>query len=98
MRKDVVPGPSASLDKVREDAPAFLAMAVEKLSGWDKQNYLTTVFARALQEAHALGAAGKMPKTKKPEAEDDADPVPKRVSRTRQAPEPTTRRRRTVAP
>lgn len=61
-RKDVIRGPAQSLDELNQTHPEFVQMAIQKMSLWDKSEYLVAIFARALIEAHAMGAAGKKPK------------------------------------
>lgn len=99
MRKDIVQGPAQKLDEVTKASPEFVQMAQDRLRQWDTKEYLLSVFARALEEAHAMGAAGKRPRRARAEEQTieeelatskPSPPRAKRVGRT--PPEPTTTR------
>ncbi len=102
MRKDIIQGPAQKLEEVSKASPAFVQMAQDRLRQWDSKEYLISVFARALEEAHAMGAAGKMPRRSQAEeqtieeelaATKPSPPRVKRVGRTQPEPTPTRVRR-----
>ena len=92
MRKDIVQGPAQKLDEVTKASPEFVQMAQDRLRQWDTKEYLLSVFARALEEAHAMGAAGKMPRRVRAEEQTleeelaTSKPSPPRAKRVGRAP------------